>query len=223
MTMDLTRHIGAVTRTVEDRIQDGRPARVVVAARSYDTTVDDLWDALTNKERLPRWFAPVSGDLRLGGRYQIEGNAGGTITRCEPPTAVGLTWEFAGAISWVEVRLRPEGKARAHLTLEHIAYPDEHWVQYGPGATGVGWDMALAGLAKHLETGASNDPKAAAAWFASEDAKQFVRRSSADWKRADVASGTDEAVAEAAANRTHDAYTAVPPSQDAPTGSEAAG
>ena len=45
-----------------------------------------MWDACTDPERIGRWFLPVSGDLRLGGRYQLEGNAGGEILRCEPPT-----------------------------------------------------------------------------------------------------------------------------------------
>ena len=62
-----------------------RPARSPISA-VYDTTLDDLWDACTNAERIPRWFLPVSGELRDGGRYQLEGNAGGTIERCDPPT-----------------------------------------------------------------------------------------------------------------------------------------
>ena len=37
------------------------------------------------------------------------------------------------------------------LTLEHIAHEDEEglkfWDQFGPGAVGVGWDLALLGLA----------------------------------------------------------------------------
>src|SRR5690349_16710857 len=64
MEFDIPRQIGAVTRKVETRLHDGQPARVVVATRTYDTTVDDLWDAVTSKERIPRWFLPVSGDLR---------------------------------------------------------------------------------------------------------------------------------------------------------------
>lgn len=39
-----------------------------------------MWDACTDPERIPRWFLPISGDLRLNGRYQLEGNAGGAIT-----------------------------------------------------------------------------------------------------------------------------------------------
>ena len=79
MGLDIQRHVGAVTRGVESRTHEGRPAKVVIAARTYDTTVEDLWDALTTKERIPRWFLPISGELRLGGRYQLQGNAGGTI------------------------------------------------------------------------------------------------------------------------------------------------
>src|SRR5882724_8555264 len=29
------------------------------------------WDAMTNAERIPRWFLPISADLRLSGRYQL--------------------------------------------------------------------------------------------------------------------------------------------------------
>jgi uncharacterized protein YndB with AHSA1/START domain len=208
MPMDLSRHLGAVTRTVITRTHEGRPANVVVASRPYDTTVEDLWDALTNKDRIPRWFLPVSGDLRLGGRYQLQGNAGGTITRCEPPRRVAMTWEYGGQMSWVDVKLEPTPDGRANLQLEHIALsPDEHWDRFGPGATGVGWDMALAGLEQHIATGKPVNPAEAMAWFGSDDGKSFVRRSSDDWCRAAIAGGTDEAVANAAAARTTAAYT----------------
>ena len=208
MKIDIPRQIGAVTRSLENRLHDGHPARVVVAARTYDTTVDDLWDALTSRERIPRWFLPISGDLRLGGRYQLEGNAGGTITRCEPPRLLAVTWEYGGQVSWVEVRLEAASDDRTRLELEHVAHvPDDLWDQFGPGAVGVGWDMALAGLAYHIDTGASVDPREAMAWLGSDDGKEFARRSSEDWRRASVAAGTDEAAASAAAARTTAAYT----------------
>src|ERR1700730_11920499 len=90
MKFDVFRQIGVVFREVGSREHEGRLARVVAAARSYDTTVEDLWDAITNAERIPRWFLPVSGDLRLGGRYQLQGNAGGEVTRCEPPRLLAV-------------------------------------------------------------------------------------------------------------------------------------
>src|ERR1051325_1329587 len=110
--------IGAEFRELADRERDGKPAKAVVAARTYDTSVEDLWDALTNPERIPRWFSPVTGELRPGGRYQVQGNAGGVIRRGEPPRLFDLTWEFAGATSWVTVTLEPAGEG-ARLTLEH--------------------------------------------------------------------------------------------------------
>lgn len=207
MHVDVPRVVGAVVRSVESRMHEGHDAKVIVAARDYDTTIDDLWDALTNKERIPRWFLPVSGNLRLGGQYQLHGNASGTITKCEPPREIGMTWEYGGQVSWVEVRLKPVTAERTHFELTHIARPDKHWDQFGPGAVGVGWDLGLMGLARHLATGASNDPKEGMAWVASADGKEFVRRSSDDWGRAAIAAGDDAATAKAAVAQTYSAYT----------------
>src|SRR5215831_2232401 len=86
MNIDVANQIGAVTREVRSRQHNGRPARVVVASRTYNTTIEDVWDAITNAERIPRWFLPVSGDLRLGGRYQLEGWWGGHPLRAPSPS-----------------------------------------------------------------------------------------------------------------------------------------
>ena len=204
---DPARFLGAVTRTVARRDHDGRPARVIVATRSYDTSLDDLWDAITSAERIPRWFLPITGDLRLGGRYQLQGNAGGEITTCDPPRHLGVTWEFGGQVSWVDVRLSADG-GRARLELEHVAHvPDEMWDQFGPGAVGVGWDMTLFGLDNHLGAGGGVDPSNAMAWLTSPDGHAFVRYSSDDWGRAAVADGADPEEARGAAERTTKAYT----------------
>lgn len=208
MEVDVLRQIGAVSRVVGTREYEGRPARVVHASRSYGTTVDDLWDAVTNAERIPRWFLPVSGDLRLGGRYRLEGNASGQILRCEPPRQLAITWEFADQISWVEVRLTPEGSMQTRLDLEHFSHEtDQQWAQYGPGAAGVGWDTAVMGLDLYLTTGKPNDPAEGMAWLGSEEGKEFVRRSSEGWCRASIAAGTDPAAATAAGERTTAAWT----------------
>ena len=112
MNFDVDSHLGAVERSVSWLKRDGQPASGVTLARSFATTVEDLWDAVTNGERIPRWFAPVSGDLRLGGRYQIEGNAGGEITACEQNSHFALDWEFGGWMSWVEVSVSDEGSGQ---------------------------------------------------------------------------------------------------------------
>ena len=79
---------------------------------------------------------PVGGELRLGGRYQFEGNAGGTITACQPPSLLAVTWEFAGDVSWVEVLVSNDGAKGGRLTLAHTSRPSEHWDEYG-GAPAV--------------------------------------------------------------------------------------
>jgi uncharacterized protein YndB with AHSA1/START domain len=206
--IDVLRYIGAVTREIQGREYEGRPARVISATCAYDTTIGDVWDAITNPERIPRWFLPISGDLRLGGRYQLLGNASGQITACDPPRMLDLTWEFGGQISWVKVRLAELSDGGTSLGLEHIAHvPDDLWNQYGPGAVGVGWDLTMLGLGRHLETGATVDPKQAAEWPATDDGKEFVSRSSDEWCRASIAAGTPEKAALEAAGRTTAFYT----------------
>jgi uncharacterized protein YndB with AHSA1/START domain len=208
MKVDIAATLGAVVREVASREHEGRMARVIVATRTYDTTIGDLWDALTSAERIPRWFLPISGDLRLGGRYQLQGNAGGEIKTCEPPRLLAVTWEYGSEVSWVTVRLAEAPEEGARLELEHVApLSDERWGEFGPGAVGVGWDLTIMGLGRHLETGAAADPQAAMAWMGSPEGKDFVRRSSDDWCRASIAAGTDSSAAQAAAARTTAAYT----------------
>lgn len=190
---------------------DGRPARRTVLSRRFPTDPADLWDAITTVERIPRWFLPISGELRVGGRYQLEGNAGGVIEECEPPTRFRVTWEMGeGMSSWVTVTLPPEGGG-TRLEVEHVGYvPEELWAQFGPSATGLGWDMALFGLGRHVETGAVNDPGETgetAAWMASPDGLVFLQESAAAWQAADVADGTPVDEAAAQARRTVAVYT----------------
>jgi uncharacterized protein YndB with AHSA1/START domain len=202
--------LGAEFRRFENREHEGKPARVVIAVRTYDTDPEDLWDALTNSERIPRWFLPIEGDLKLGGRYQLKGNAGGTITRCEPPQALDVTWEFGGGISWVTVRLEHE-RERTRLTLEHIVHAsdvDEHWAKFGPGAVGVGWDLALLGMGLYLDGGGTPvDHTAVHGWMASEEGKAFMRASAKSWSDAHIEAGEDRDVARGMAERTVAAYT----------------
>jgi uncharacterized protein YndB with AHSA1/START domain len=210
LEIDIERIFGAVRREVSAREHEGRTARVARVARIYETDVDDLWDALTNRERIPRWFLPVSGDLRLGGRYQLEGNAGGTITACEPPRYLAATWEYGDEVSWITVALTSTGDRQTQLALEHVAYvDDDRWEQYGPGAVDVGWDLALMGLDLHLATGSAVDQSAVGAWMESEAARQFISDCSEDWGRASIAAGTPHGEALAAASRTTAFYTGV--------------
>ena len=209
MDLNVESHLNAVDRTVSSLEREGQAARAVTLARSYATTVEDLWDAVTSAERIARWFVPVSGDLVLGGRYQLQGNAGGTITHCERPSFVGLTWEFGGDVSWVEARLAQDGAGRARLALTHTALLSDHWAEFGPGAVGVGWEMGLLGMELHLTR--PNEPKLDEATFhTTVDGKALLTGSSEAWGRAAIAAGTDPEVAGDAARRTTAFYTGEP-------------
>lgn len=211
MPVDIPRLIGAVTRELTTRDVDGEPARVIVATRTYNTSADDLWDAITSPERLPRWFSPVTGDFRLGGRYQIEGNASGEIRECEPPSRLGLTWEWQEQVSWVNVDLVQEREGVTRLRLEHVAHvPGDFWDRYGAGAAGGGWDLALLGLHMHLSGDTSVTPETAMEWLGSPEGKSYVTESSNAWCASAIAAGEDPDAARAAARRNIAAYTGEP-------------
>jgi uncharacterized protein YndB with AHSA1/START domain len=205
--IEVTEQISAVQRQVSTRVVEAGAARTLTISQSYDTTLEDLWDACTSPERIGRWFLPVSGDLKPGGRFQIEGNASGTVEHCDPPRAFATTWEFGGQVSWIEVTLSAEPDGRSLLRLEHIAHvDDEIWAQLGPGAVGIGWDMGFLGLAIHLSNGQAAERRRPADWMASPDGKRFVSLSSNQWRDASIAAGTSAADAEAAASRCATAY-----------------
>lgn len=204
---DLMAELERVRRSVGRETNPDGPVHVVELRRTYDAPADDVWDACTNPERIPRWFLPITGDLRLGGRFQLEGNAGGEITACEPPRRLALTWEFGGDASLVTLDLAP-ARGATELLLRHAVGDDDHWATYGPGAVGVGWDLALLGLVLYLRTGASiDDPQA---FGASPEGRALMRRSAADWGAAHAAGGVQAATADEAAARTSAAYAPDP-------------
>jgi len=208
MNDEVVHQVNAVSRRVGSRTLAAGEARTTTIARTYDATVDEVWDAVTNPERIPRWFLPVSGDLRVGGRYQLEGNAGGTIERCDPPHGFTATWEYGGEVSWIEVRLAAESAGGTRLELEHVApLSDERWAEFGPGAVGLGWDLCLLGLEWHLASGHSVEPGEAMAWMASPAGREYMTLTGARWCEASITAGTDAAAARAAAARTIAAYT----------------
>jgi uncharacterized protein YndB with AHSA1/START domain len=222
-TFDLAGQIGAVRRAVLAGERDGVPTRSVVISQTYDATLDDVWDAITTADRIDRWLMPISGDLRLGGRYQLEGNAGGEIQVCEPPERLELTWEWGDDISWVMATLSADGD-RTTLEIEHIAPVSPHWGEFGPAAVGMGWDLMLLGLASHLRDGPLSAPRKSADEVTGSDAgRSFMADSSVAWAEAAIAAGDDPEAARAAAGRTCAMYTGASPegSGDAEEGSVA--
>ncbi len=209
MTTDPATAVDLVTREVRTRSRAGQITKSTVARRTYATDQADLWDIITSEERLPRWFAPVTGELRLGGRYQIEGNAGGMIEECEEPNSFALTWEFGGQVSWLRVTLIPVADGTT-LEIDHEGIVSDFWGEYGPGAGGVGWDLALLGLGMHLASGAPVDPEAAMTFTLTPEGLAFVETAAAAWAEAAIADGDEPIAANAAGERTFAFYTTAP-------------
>jgi uncharacterized protein YndB with AHSA1/START domain len=203
-------HLTGTGRTVT---VTGDTERTMTLRRHYDADVADVWQACTDPERLARWLTPVSGDLRAGGRYQLEGNAGGEILRCEPPRLLVVTWESPGGqpVTQVAAELAAAG-AGTDFELRHSGPVDpEFWAQFGPGALGVGWDLALYGLALHLAGVPQPDQVAGPG---SPPYRELVTGSSQAWQAAAEGAGTPPRQAQAAADRTTAFYTTPPPDTD---------
>ncbi|TDE58880.1 SRPBCC family protein [Nonomuraea mesophila] len=186
--------------------------KTVTLRRHYDADVTDVWQACTDAERLSRWFLPVTGDLRLGGTYQLKGNAGGEILRCEPPRLLRVTWLFGPdpGFSEVEVRLSAEDGGTL-FELEHTAeVPAEMWSQFGPGATGVGWDLALLGLGLHLSGGEQVEE---ATFHLTPEGRGFIIGSCQAWGEAFKAGGATDGEAAAAVAATTAFYA---PEEESP-------
>jgi uncharacterized protein YndB with AHSA1/START domain len=183
--IDITDQIKAIHREVGRQSVESGEVVGVLLRRQYSAPVEDVWDALTDPDRIKRWFMPVSGDLREGGDFQLEGNAGGRILRCERPRLLRVT--FGGETSVVELRLAPEGAGTTALELEHTVPIELAGSGAGALYVGPGWDGALMALGLFLAGEIVDDPRAAAN---SPEAQEFSRQSVHEWTAVVEASGT---------------------------------
>jgi hypothetical protein len=92
--------------------------------------------------------------------------------------------------SEVEVRLTRITDDETALELAHAAVvPPEMWDRYGPGAVGVGWDLTVLGLSRHLDSGADMSTEDKEAWGRSDEGRDFMSGSADAWRVAHEASG----------------------------------
>ena len=75
------------------RSADG--AGIVRIEDRYDTDIDDLWSAITDPDRLARWFGEVDGELSLGGEFRVQiadaGERTGQVEACDAPQRLSVT------------------------------------------------------------------------------------------------------------------------------------
>ncbi|SDR92023.1 SRPBCC domain-containing protein [Actinopolymorpha singaporensis] len=135
-------------------VHAGTPATAgarLEVVRTYPLPYGEVWSAVTEPERLGRWFADVTGHLRVGGTWNAtfpQGSASGVVAECEPAARIVTSWRWAhepGGIApgRLTVTVEPEADA-TRLLLVHESVTGN--------ATGqaAGWYAHLAGLASHL-------------------------------------------------------------------------
>jgi uncharacterized protein YndB with AHSA1/START domain len=207
---DVLEELAATAREVARRGTGDDELIAVTVRREYPAEVADVWDAVTDPQRLARWFAPVTGDLREGGSFQVEGNAAGDVRECAPPTALTVTW--GAPTSVVRVRLSATD-AGTVLELEHTV--PAAFAGSGAGAlyVGPGWDVTLLGLSLWLRGELVEDP---ATWEASPEVREVSAGSIEAWATAVRASAT-------ATDEELDAATGAARAQLTPDDSPAAG
>jgi uncharacterized protein YndB with AHSA1/START domain len=193
MIIDIAKQIGAISRGVSQQHTESGETVAVTLERRYASDQADVWQAITDPDRLRRWFLPLTGELREGGNFQLEGNAAGDIMTCEPPRHLIVT--FGGESSIVEVLLSSDGQ-QTLLKLTHSVPLELAGSGAGALYVGPGWDGALLGLAMYLAGEVAGDPVAAAN---SPEVQDFNVSSIKAWVAAIEASATADADAISAA------------------------
>jgi uncharacterized protein YndB with AHSA1/START domain len=138
----------------------------------YDTDLEDLWAACTTPERLQRWIAEVSGDLRVGGTvhavFTSTWSGPMRIEVCDAPHHLLLTGEPGTEDeTQLEAWLTAEG-ARTRLVVEERGLPVGQLAAHG-----AGWQVHLEDLVRSLATGGSAH---SGGWSAQEPAAAWRDR-----------------------------------------------
>ena len=138
----------------------------------YDTGIEDLWEACTTPERLARWLAVVSGDLRVGGTVQVvftsTWTGPGRIEVCDAPHHLLLTMQPGSEGECeLEAWLTEEG-SKTRLVVEERGLPRDELYLHG-----AGWQAHLEHLGMSLTSGASAHP---GGWSSSRPASVWQER-----------------------------------------------
>jgi len=139
------------------RSADG--AGVVRIEDRYDTDIDDLWSAITDPDRLARWFGEVAGELSPGGEFRVHiADAGARIGRveaCDAPQRLLVTTRETDEsyrrgqgvppfdATW-DITLTADGDQTA-LVIEVTGMPLDKIAFFG-----AGWQIHAESLAAYL-------------------------------------------------------------------------
>jgi len=149
------------------RILGGTPDQPTLTfERRYRTDPDDLWQAITDTDRLARWFGRLDepAPRQVGDAFRVHlggddnDRADGVITACRQPEHLAYEWRWQGERpSRVDVALAPDGD-HTNLLLTHRLTEREHAIGYGGG-----WEELLGSLHGQLDPTFVHDAPAAEA------------------------------------------------------------
>ena len=131
------------------RSADGKG--VVRIEDRFDTDIDEVWSALTDRSRLARWYGELEGDLRLSGEYRVRLFASGwegtgRVEACEPPRRLAVRIKDADEPheQLIEATLTADGD-QTIVVWEERGMPLDLLSAYGAGV-----QIHVEDLADHL-------------------------------------------------------------------------
>ena len=124
--------------------------------QTWETDAADLWDAVTDPERLARWFAPIVGTPAVGGEFGIhfdDGDVPGmTLLSCDPGRGFTFVWPMESGPTEVRVEVHPATPTSSTLVLTHRLLSRAKAPEYG-----AGWTAYVGQLRDHLDGRESGD------------------------------------------------------------------
>jgi uncharacterized protein YndB with AHSA1/START domain len=149
----MTSDAGAGSRILGS-VRSAEGVGVVRIEDRYDTDIDDLWSAITDPDRLARWFGELDGEPSPEGKFHVRipgaGERNGQVEACEPPQHLLVTMRDPDARPGQPEQLSVEAQLNAggdqtHLTIEVKGIPLKLIAFYG-----AGWQIHAENLAAHI-------------------------------------------------------------------------
>lgn len=113
--------------------------------RVYPSSIDEVWELLTDSDRIEEWLGVADVELRVGGRFRLleVGGQGiaGVILNLQPPGVLEYTWdsaEWTGGTVRYELSTTAEG---TRLVFTHV-HPFKSWTEYRYKSL-AGWHTLL--------------------------------------------------------------------------------
>jgi uncharacterized protein YndB with AHSA1/START domain len=130
-------------------LREENGAGVVHVEDVYNTTIDDLWSAITDPARLARWLVTVDGHLAVGGEFTATFTSGwegvGRVDVCRAPHQLQVTtWSDEDAPGVIDATLVEE-TGGTRLIIEENGLPLDTYYYHGSG-----WQTHIEDLAAYL-------------------------------------------------------------------------